>query len=1524
MTDNANDNANDNNSSVDKDSRRLADFLRSPRAPSLKKPDDAPPPAPTGAVMVVGGGIAGMQSSLDLANAGFKVFLVEALTAIGGRMAQIDKTFPTNDCSMCIMSPKLVDVGRHKNIEILTSTQVEDLQGDVGHFTAKLNIAPRYVKTDACTGCGECAAVCPVSLSDEHNLDTTDRHAIFRKYAQAIPGSFAVDKQGESPCRFGCPAHVNCHGYVRLIAAGRFAEALAVERRENPFPAVCGRICPHPCETECTRGGLDAPLAIAALKRFLTDWELKNPDQAPPLPEIEDRPAKVAIIGGGPAGLTAARELRLQGFGVTVFEALEHLGGMLRYGIPDYRLPPEQLDQEIKTAVLDLGVVAKTNTRVGTDVTVDELRDQGFGAFLMCVGAHVGLKLNIPGEDQTTEGIIDAAAFLRDVNAGVETDVKGRVYVVGGGNVAMDAARTALRLGAKEVTVLYRRAREQMPANPWEIDEAEEEEITFRLLCNPVRLHHTDGKLKAIKCIEMELGEPDASGRRRPVPVKGSEFKLDADFLIPAISQKPDLAPLTATVEEMINKWGTLEVDSITLQSETPDIFASGDAVSGPATAVEAIQAGKRAAESISRYLNNQDLRADRTPRRGQRAERSIEGLTISERLKMRALSPEARKTNFDEFELGYTEEEAIAEASRCLDCATCCECLACETACQADAVFHADAAGTRDIEVGSVVLAPGFETFPAGLRPELGYGEYKNVITALEFERLLSASGPTEGHVKRPSDGTTPVRVAWIQCVGSRDHSCDRDYCSSVCCMYASKEALIAKEHDGNIEPTIFYIDMRAFGKGFDDYVARAQDDYGVRYIRSMVSRVIEDPVTDNLEIRYTAPDGERLAEEFDLVVLSVGVQISDQVKDLAHRLDVDLDPWGFAETSTFSPLATNRQGVFVCGAFAGPKDIPETVSEASGAAGAAASNLAPARGTLITEETFPEQRVMPADEDLNIGVFVCHCGINIAAVVDVEHVAEYAKELPGVTYSNNVLYACSQDNQEKMREIIADKGLNRVVVASCSPRTHEPLFQQTLQQAGLNKYLFDMANIRDQCSWVHRTDNDRATTKSKRLLRMAVANVSEAQPMTEQEFPVDSGLLIIGGGLAGLTAAKGAADQGFDVYLVERENNLGGNLRNLRRTADGEDVTAFTESLIAAVKADPKIRVYTGSQVVTQTGYVGNFETEIMTPAGDSRKVHHGAVLLATGGQESRPDLYGLGKDDRVSTQLEFEQWLAADTDLTELNTTTPHVTMIQCAGSRDESQPYCSRVCCNQAIKNALHFLEAYPLGRVDILYRDIRSYGLAELQYRKARRAGVHFIRYDPESNPPDVDLAGDQIKITLTDPSIRRTVELEPDLLVLSVGMAPHDNEELGTLLRVPRADNGFFIEAHAKLRPVDFASDGQYLAGIVHGPKSMSETISQASAAVARAATILSSPTLCLTGVVSTVDPEHCAVCLTCVRACPYDVPKINEEHTAEINPALCQGCGICAAECPANTITLGHFTDQQLSAKLDAMEDKP
>jgi heterodisulfide reductase subunit A len=732
---------------------------------------------------------------------------------------------------------------------------------------------------------------------------------------------------------------------------------------------------------------------------------------------------------------------------------------------------------------------------------------------------------------------------------------------------------------------------------------------------------------------------------------------------------------------------------------------------------------------------------------------------------------------------------------------------------------------------------------------------------------------------------------------------------------MYATKEAFIAREHDSSIEPTIFYIDMRSFGKNFDEYVTRAKEK-NVRYVRAMVSRVFEDPITGNLELRYIDGAGNKKSEIFEMVVLSVGIQIPEKTKDLANLLGIDVDDYGFAVTGTFEPLASSRPGIFVSGAFNGPKDIPETVSEASAAAQVASAGLAVARGSLITKEVLPDEQPSTPDEELRIGVFVCHCGANIASVVDVAGVAEYARTLPGVVYADHPLYTCSQDSQEGIRDIIRKHKLNRVAISACSPSTHEPLFMSTLRQAGINKYFFDMANIRDQCSWVHPTEPALATEKSKRLMRMSVANVSQTRPLTELEFDVDSSLLIIGGGVAGMTAALEAAKQGFGVYLVEQQATLGGMAQSLRRSMDGQDIGLYVQKLKERVMNNDAIKLFMNSMVIDQKGFVGSFESEIMTPSGGSRKIKHGAILVATGAEESRPDLYGLDTLDRAITQTDFEGALYRSDSIEMYK----HIVMLQCAGSRDSQYlDYCSRVCCNQAVKNALQFKELHPDGRVDVLYRDMRCYGLGELNYRKARLRGINFIRFDPEENPPDITTGEQGIEITITDPSIGRSISLTPDLLVLSTGIKPRDTDELASMLRVPRNKAGFFIEAHAKLRPVDLPSEGLFMAGTAHAPKDVSETIAQAQAAVARATTILSKRSLKLSGVVSTVDPTHCAVCLTCVRACPYGVPFINDQHTAEINPALCQGCGICVAECPAKAISLGRYLDSNIIAKLES-----
>ena len=1306
---------------------------------------------PVGAILVSGAGIAGIQASLDLANSGFRVYLVEKASAVGGKMAALDKTFPTNDCAMCIVSPKLVEVGRHPNIKILTNAELVGLDGAPGNFTAKVRQEPRYVRGDLCTGCGSCVETCPIVLPSEFEQGLGNRKAIYRRYPQAIPNTFAITKRGTAPCRNACPANVSAQGYVALMHAGRFDEALALVRRDNPFPGISGLACPRPCERACTRRQVDHAIQIRALKHVLFQHEASEKGRIVLTEPEPERKERVAIVGAGAAGLTAAYFLRLKGFGVTIFEAEGEPGGSFRK-IFEKVVPLEVRKAEIE-AILNLGVHLELNRRITAQEVLSKL-SMDYDAVLLAVG----------------------------------------------------------------------------PAS--------------------------------------KDGDSDLSNTFR-------------------------------------------EFDPITLHTHLGRVFMCGEFALGKKTFIHAIGSGQEAAISIDRYLKHRNLREGR----GLPVHVGTPTAEEMEEVREKVLLEPMEKDSLAD------EEAARREAGRCLDCGVCCECYRCVEACPAGAIDHQDRERVHDIPVGSVILSPGFETAPGQLRAEFGYGLYPNVVTSIEFERILSASGPTAGHISRPGDGKEPHRIAWIQCVGSRDTSCNRDYCSSVCCMYATKEALIAREHDPKIEPTIFFIDLRAFGKGFDDYVIQAQKKYGVRYVRAMVSKVYENPENGGLELRYVNENGALSTEEFDMVVLSVGLQIDPEVKEQAGRLGVEIDSFGFTKKPPFEPLATSRPGVFSCGVFNGPKDIPETVSEASGAAACASGALSKSRGRLVEAEVFPPE-VSLDGQDPRVGVFVCHCGINISAVVDVKAVAAYARSLPGVVFADNVLYACSQDSQDKLRETIRENGLNRVVIASCSPRTHESLFQQTLRQAGLNKYLTDMANIRDQCSWVHREDHERATRKAMRLTRMAVANVTHASSLHESEIRIRPELLVIGGGLAGMSAAREAARQGFPVFLVEKERALGGYLLNLRRTLEGDDIRIFLDELRREVLADPLIQVLTGAVVVGHTGYLGNFETEVMTSAGATRTIQHGAVIVATGGAEARPDLYGLGSRQDVLTQSEFERRLSDDPESLK---SVRSVLMIQCVGSREDKRPYCSRICCNQAIKNALALKALRPNSRVDILYRDVRSYGLSELKYLEARKQGVNFVRYDPDTNPLEVVLDGDGITATLLDVSLERRVQLKADLLVCSVGVDAAENEELATQFKVPRNDQGFFIEAHAKLRPVDFASDGLYLAGLAHYPKSIPETISQAQAAVARAATVLSKQSLKLSGIVSQVNPDNCAVCLTCVRACPYGIPFINENHAAEINPALCHGCGICVAECPAKTITLHHYTHGQIMAKIEALsEEKP
>jgi len=1487
-----------------------------------------------GSVLVIGGGIAGMQASLDLVDAGFRVYLVEDSPAIGGKMAQLDKTFPTNDCSMCIMSPRLVDVASNCNIELLTTTEVVGMNGEAGRFRVSIRRNPRFVDISKCTGCGDCAKACPVEVPDKFNMAMSNRKAIYKPFAQAVPGAFAIDKRGTSPCKSGCPINISVQGYVALIAQGKYQQALDLIRRENPFPGICGRVCNHPCETECMRGKVDEPIAVAGLKRFVADWEeseklkvksekLGDRDQG-----LEFNGKRVAIIGSGPAGLTAAHDLALAGFPVTVFEKLSVAGGMMRVGIPDYRLPQDIIQQEID-AILATGVELKLNTTVDS---LDSLKSQGFEAIMIAVGAHVNKGMGVPGEDMN--GVLSGISFLRDVNIGNKVDICGkRVAVVGGGNVAIDAARVAVRLGAKEVSIIYRRSKDEMPADVHEVVAAQEEGVKIHLLANPTKIIGRNNRVEGVECIRMELGEPDSSGRKKPVPIKGSEFVINVDIVIPSIGQASDLSWL----QTKATKWGTIEVDSETLATSIDGVFAGGDAVSGPAFVVDAIKAGHVAAESISRYLRGMDLKQGRENKKaGVVKDVPLDGISKIARQRMAEMDVQKRIAGHAEVALGFTEEQARLEAQRCLSCGICSECYECEQVCQAKAVDHTQTSLLEEILVGGIVLAPGVETISPEVREEYGYGYYPNVVTSLEFERYLSASGPTTGHIQRPSDNKEPKKVAWIQCVGSRDE--ERKYCSSVCCMYATKEAIIAKEHAHGLEPTIFFMDIRAFGKGFDSYYERAKNEYGVRYIRCMVSTVKENPNTHNLMMRYVAENGKLVEEEFDMVVLSVGLKPSPSTQELANRLGVNLNQYGFCTTDTLTPINTSNPGIFVCGASSEPKDIPETVMQASGAAACIGELLGDVRGSEIILKEYPTETDV-CGQDARIGVFVCRCGINIAGVVDVPLVAEYAASLSNVVCVEEKIYVCSQDSQAMIKEKICEHNLNRVVVASCTPRTHERLFQDTIAEAGLNKYLFEMANIRDQCSWVHQNSPQAATEKAKELVRMAVGRAALLEPLYATKMDVTRNALVIGGGLSGMVSAISLAKQGFSVEIVECEAQLGGNLKHLHLMLDGSNIQEYLNQLIEEVKNHSLIKIHLASDVVAISGHVGHFESTVRGLQ-STVEIKHGVVIVATGGVESKPVEYLYGQDERVITQRELEEKLVNSHSAFRI----PHsIVMIQCVGSRDEQRPYCSRVCCSQAIKNALKLKELNPDTAVYILYRDIRTYGFREEYYYKAREAGVVFIRYDVDRKPEvrgqgseseklkvKSEKLGDrsqgagvrgQMEVDVFDPILGTNVVLSADMVILAPAIVSHPgNERLSPLLKVTLNANRFFLEAHMKLRPVDFASDGMFLCGLAHSPKDISESIIQAKAVAGRAATVLAKDKLEVSGVVSKIDQNKCVACLTCIRMCPYSVPFINNKGAAEIEPAKCQGCGICASECPAKAIELMHYKDTQVVAKVEAM----
>ena len=849
-------------------------------------------------------------------------------------------------------------------------------------------------------------------------------------------------------------------------------------------------------------------------------------------------------------------------------------------------------------------------------------------------------------------------------------------------------------------------------------------------------------------------------------------------------------------------------------------------------------------------------------------------------------------------------------------------KCRACEKFCPTGAINFQDKEEILTLNVGAVILSPGYTPYDPTPYEQFGYKQVRDVVTGLEYERLLSAGGPCMGHLTMPSSGREPQKIAWIQCVGSRDMSrSNNGYCSTVCCMYAMKQALVTAEHlsGGKLAQTVFYMDIRTQNKEFERYYEMAREK-GVRFIRSRPHTVEPGPGNTGVRVEYSTEDGKALVEEFDLLVLSTGMEPPREMDMLARVLECDRDHYGFVKTNPFDPSVSSRKGIYVAGAVQAPKAIPRSVTEASAAAGEAARTLAAAKGSLTSEKAYPPERDV-SHEAPRLGVFVCSCGINIANTVDVKQLAEYARGLPGVVHVENNMFTCSTDTQVLMAEKIREHSLNRVVVAACTPRTHEPMFQDTLSECGLNPYLLEMANIRNHNSWVHMGDPESATKKAKDQVRMAVAKAALNVPLKRPGVDVVQAAMVVGGGLAGMSAALNLADQGHEVVLIEKSHRLGGVAWRLTETWDGVPVRPHLLELIHKTENHPLIRVYKNARIKSCKGSVGDFTSDVES-GGKTRSIRYGAAVLAVGASEYQPREYLYGQDPRIMTHFQFD---VEKKENFEGVKQASSVVFIQCVGSREPERPYCSRVCCTHTVHTAVKLKELNPNMDVYVLNRDMRTYGEREDLYRKARELGVIFIRFTRTEKPRVVREQG-ALYVGIQDPILQRPLKIAADYLVLATAIVPNNMHDLVELYKCGLNEDGFLNQAHPKLRPVDMSVDGLFLAGLCNYPKPIDEAISQGKGAAARAGVILSRNAMKLDAVKSYVT-EKCDGCALCVDVCPYAAIKIEDyrlngtsRKRIVTDSALCKGCGLCEATCPKEGVLVHGFTLPQLKAQVDAV----